>query len=41
MKTIYSASLAALVLFLAWHFNILLLLERMLGWFTWRKVSPF
>ena len=32
MKTIGIAFLAALLLVLAWHFNILLLLERMLNW---------
>ncbi len=32
MKTISIASLAALLLVLAWQFNIQLLLERMLDW---------
>ena len=39
MKQIYFASLVALVLFLAWHFNILLRLKRMLermgDWPAW------
>ena len=39
MKTIYFAALAALVLFLAWHFKILLrlqsMLERMADWPSW------
>ena len=35
MKTIYIASLVALLLFLASHFNILLRLKRMLDWTNW------
>ena len=39
MKTVYFASLAALVLFLAWHLKILLwlqrMLERMADWPSW------
>ena len=40
MKTISIAFLAALVLFLAWHFNIQLLLERMLDWITSLGATP-
>ncbi len=40
IKTIGIASLAALLLFLAWQFNIQLLLERMLDWIASLGAMP-